>query len=197
MIRLLDLVDLVVLRNEKSLFQPLSISLAAGDCLELTGPNGSGKSTLLRTFAGLHEQYTGRFEVPDFFYQGHRLGLDDLMSPIENIEWFLGLEGSEFNEDSLRNALIQVGMFDFALSPCSRLSQGQKRRVSMVRWILSKRKTWILDEPFTLLDVQGIELVNELIQEKCESGGLVLCATHLPLTMQDKKSLHLVTRAEF
>ena len=180
-----------MLRDEARLFQPLNASLEAGGCVELLGPNGSGKSTLLRTMIGLHDQYEGGYECPDCFYQGHKLGLDDLMNPIENLEWFLGLEGSSFDEDSARKALARVNMVEYALVPCSRMSQGQKRRVSMVRWILSKRLAWILDEPFTLLDATGVRLVNELIQEKCEAGGLVVCATHLPLQVQEKKSIQL------
>ena len=180
-----------MLRDEARLFQPLNATLEAGGCVELLGPNGSGKSTLLRTMIGLHDQYEGTYECPDCFYQGHKLGLDDLMNPIENLEWFLGLEGSSFDEDSARKALARVNMVEYALVPCSRMSQGQKRRVSMVRWILSKHLAWILDEPFTLLDATGVRLVNELIQEKCEAGGLVVCATHLPLQVQEKKSIQL------
>ena len=186
---MLKLIDLVVLRDELALFSPLGACLETGDCLELVGPNGSGKSTLLKTLVGLHDQYEGRFECADYFYQGHKLGLDDLMNPLENIEWFLGLEGSLFEEDSARNALTRVGMVEYAHISCSRMSQGQKRRVSMVRWMLSKRRIWILDEPFTLLDTQGIDLVTDLIQEKCEAGGLVVCATHLPLQISGKKSI--------
>ena len=185
----MKLIDLVVLRDEAALFQPLGASLESGDCLELLGPNGSGKSTLLKTLVGLHDQYKGGYECADYFYQGHKLGLDDLMNPLENLEWFMGLEGSEFEEDTVRNALTRVSMVEYADVPCSRMSQGQKRRVSMVRWMLSTRRVWILDEPFTLLDKQGIELVTDLIREKCEAGGLVVCATHLPLRIEGKRSI--------
>ena len=66
------------------------------------------------------------------------------------------------------------------------MSQGQKRRVSVARWILSKRSVWILDEPFSHLDYQGVDLVNAVIKEKCFNGGVVICATHVPLQHEEK-----------
>ena len=53
-----------------------------------------GKIHLLRTLAGLYSQYSGEYETTSFLYQGHRLGLDGLLSPLENLAWFAGLEGN-------------------------------------------------------------------------------------------------------
>ena len=88
MILLLELKNLIALRNDIELFRPITITLSSGECLELSGANGSGKSTLLRTLAGLHDQYTGKYVCSDYLYQGHRLGLDETMTPVENLNWF-------------------------------------------------------------------------------------------------------------
>ncbi len=108
------------------------------------------------------------------------------MTPVENLNWFLGLEGSSLEELRLQEILERVELHDLAHKPCFRMSQGQKRRVSVARWILSKRSVWILDEPFSHLDYQGVDLVNAVIKEKCLNGGIVICATHVPLQHEDK-----------
>ena len=183
---MLELSNLIALRNDRELFSPVTVALGDGECLELVGANGSGKSTLLRTLAGLHEQFMGRFTCADYLYQGHRLGLDEVMTPLENLSWFLGMEGLSSEEGRIREVLERVDMHDFAHRPSSRMSQGQKRRISVARWMLSSRPIWILDEPFSYLDLQGIQIVNEVIKEKCSKGGIVVCATHVPLLYEGK-----------
>ena len=82
---LLQLKDLSCQRDDRVLFEPVNLTVAPGDCVELLGPNGAGKSTLLRTLAGLHGQYTGAFWCDNFLFQGHRVALDELLTPIENL----------------------------------------------------------------------------------------------------------------
>ena len=72
-------------RDQRDLFEPLNLVVGPGECIELLGPNGSGKSTLLRTLAGLHSQYQGEYNSVAAVYQGHRLGLDELLTPLENL----------------------------------------------------------------------------------------------------------------
>ena len=79
-------------RDGRVLFAALNLVVEAGTCVELLGANGAGKSTLLRTLAGLHSQYQGSFVAPPGVYQGHRLGLDELLTPMENLAWFSGLK---------------------------------------------------------------------------------------------------------
>ena len=183
---MLEIKNLKASINNKDILKGFNLKIFPGEVHAIMGPNGSGKSTLLRTLAGLHDQYTGEYVCSDYLYQGHRLGLDETMTPVENIDWFLGVEGSSLEETSLQEILERVELHDLAHKPCFRMSQGQKRRVSVARWILSKRSVWILDEPFSHLDYQGVDLVNAVIKEKCLNGGIVICATHVPLHYEEK-----------
>ena len=123
--------------------------VAAGDCVELVGPNGSGKSTLLRTLAGLHSQYRGDFNRVESVYQGHRFGLDELLSPLENLAWFAGLQGQQLDRHHALEALERLGLLAEAHTACHRLSAGQQRRAGIARWLLAAPSLWLLDEPFT------------------------------------------------
>ena len=178
-------------RGGRRLFSPLTLSVLPGDYVELIGANGSGKSTLLRTLAGLHSQFTGEYLSQDVLYQGHRLGLDGLLTPLENLAWFAGLEGQTLDHEATLNALQRAGVLTKAYSLCSAMSAGQQRRVAMARWLLSLRKLWLLDEPLTALDASAQDLLRDVIAEHCANGGAVICATHNAIAIDGKSELVL------
>ena len=188
---MLTLSALTCARAERNLFVPIDLELQAGECVELLGPNGVGKSTLLRTLIGMHGEYSGHFEITEFLYQGHRLGLDELMNPCENLAWFDAMAGAAHSTGEYMAALERVGLGEYAFQACGKLSQGQQRRVAIARWLLSKKSLWLLDEPFTALDKSGLALLNGVLAEHCASGGAVLCATHIELTVARRRSLQL------
>ena len=178
-------------RGGRRLFSPLTLSVLPGDYVELIGANGSGKSTLLRTLAGLHSQFTGEYRSQDVLYQGHRLGLDGLLTPLENLAWFAGLEDQTLDHEATLNALQRAGVLTKAYSLCSAMSAGQQRRVAMARWLLSARKLWLLDEPLTALDASAQDLLRDVIAEHCANGGAVICATHNAIAIDGKSELVL------
>ena len=192
----LELTTLACQRGGRVLFAKLNLVLGPGTCLELLGANGAGKSTLLRTLAGLHSQYQGSFHGPSAVYQGHRLGLDELMTPLENLAWFAGLESCVFDQHKALTLATRLGILPLVHTPCGKLSAGQQRRVAMIRWILSPRRVWLLDEPLTALDIDAQSLLNEIIAEYCASGGIVVCATHTALSVADKSILQLAAAPE-
>lgn len=183
-------------RGGVKLFSDITLILSPGSCLELRGANGAGKSTLLKTLAGLHSQYLGSFKSSPAVYQGHRLGLDEVMTPLENLAWFAGLESIEFDQARALALATRFDMLSLLQIPCSNLSAGQQRRVAMLRWHLSSRAIWLLDEPLTALDADAQKWLNESIAEQCSNGGIVICATHMPLMVENKKTLDLVPLAE-
>ena len=183
-------------RDQRDLFEPLNLVVGPGECIELLGPNGSGKSTLLRTLAGLHSQYRGEYHSVAAVYQGHRLGLDELLSPLENLAWFAGLQDQRLDRDHALAALARLGLLAEAHTACYRLSAGQQRRAAIARWLLAEHPLWLLDEPFNALDVQSRVLLNEILYEHCQAGGAVVCATHLQLQVDGKVTLELEPVAE-
>ena len=183
-------------RDGQALFVPLDLAVSPGDYIEVMGANGAGKSTLLRTLAGLHSQYTGEYEAKSFLYQGHRLGLDGLLSPLENLAWFAGLEGQQVDNDSLLNALEATGVLVKAFASCNTLSAGQQRRAAMARWLVSERTLWLLDEPLTALDVSAQTLLRHILAEHCANGGAVVCATHSPIEVTNKVTVTLQALTE-
>ena len=170
---LLAMTDLACTRGGRRLFQAFDLTLGAGACVEVHGANGSGKSTLLRIAAGLFADYSGEVEAAPLHYLGHRSGVSELLSPLENLKLH-----ERLGAGSARAALHRVGLRTEAEVPSGRLSQGQRRRVGLARLLMGDKPLWLLDEPLTALDTDGRRLVRELVQAHCDGGGAVLCATH-------------------
>lgn len=162
--------------------------------MEVRGPNGSGKTTLLRCIAGLFTGESGDVDVAGQerpLYLGHKPGLSLLLSPLENLRWYLALQGRKLGQEDGLDALRKVGLNGSCLVPCRSLSAGQQRRAALARLVASSAPLWLLDEPFAALDETGREIVLSMVQTHCRSGGAVVCATHEDLGLAGARRLEI------
>lgn len=171
-------------RNDHRLFEGVSFSVEAGKLLRIEGDNGSGKTTLLRILGGLYVDYAGEvvWNLPDFpLYIGHRPGVKDVLSALENLRWLCEVYGQVPTESELLHALDTVGLLRYADEPCARLSEGQRKRVNLARLFLLDSPAWLLDEPFSAIDAAGVRQLTRAIEARLDSGGIVLLASHQPI----------------
>ncbi|WP_200279673.1 cytochrome c biogenesis heme-transporting ATPase CcmA [Rhabdochromatium marinum] len=191
-------------RGDRRLFSALDLQLAPGQLLHLRGSNGSGKTTLLRALCGLLRPESGQIRwrgatieqlaedyYRDLLYLGHLNGIKGDLTGMENLRIAARLAGHPCNSADIRTALERIGLGGFADLPCRMLSQGQKKRVALARLLLSQAPLWILDEPFTALDVDAVAWLEELIGTHVEAGGLVVLTTHQALTLAVGQSWQL------
>lgn len=188
---LLSLHELQCRRGERQLFSNVDVKLQRGELLQVEGENGSGKTSLLRIVAGLSEAASGNVRwcdeiigelAEDYFrellYLGHAAAIKDELTALENLQSTLQLSGEPATTANAKQALIDAGLKDRLHLPAKYLSQGQRRRVALARLCLSERPLWILDEPFTALDVSAVAWVAELIARQLKRNGIVLFTTH-------------------
>ena len=175
-------------RNDDPVFGPLDFSVDAGEALLVQGDNGAGKTTLLRVLAGLLRADAGEIDIDGgaagparraraIAYLGHLPGLKADLSVLENLEFLCGLQGRRRGQLP-EHALAIVGLAGYEDALARQLSAGQKKRLSLARLWLSPAPLWLLDEPYANLDLEGIELVNRMVQAHLRAGGAALVTTH-------------------
>lgn len=195
---LIEARDLFCERDERILFSGLNFHVQPGELVQIKGSNGSGKTSLLRILCGLNEDFSGEIlwkgepltEVREDFlgsmiYIGHRAGVSRILTPRENLRWSASLH-SPANDEHIVKALGRLGLRAYEDIPCRNLSAGQTQRVALARLLISAASLWILDEPFTTLDVYGVKNLEDLLSEHVDSGGAVILTTHHTLNVSCK-----------
>jgi heme exporter protein A len=86
-------------------------------------------------------------------------------------------------------ALGRVKLQGYEEAKAGRLSAGQKRRVALARLFLPSGRLWLLDEPFTALDVLGVKILEERFIEHADAGGAVVFTSHQPADFGDRLNL--------
>ncbi|EEG5183676.1 ATP-binding cassette domain-containing protein, partial [Salmonella enterica subsp. houtenae] len=75
--------------------------------------------------------------------------------------------------------------------PVAQLSAGQQRRVALARLWLTRAALWVLDEPFTAIDVNGVARLTRRMAEHTAQGGMVILTTHQPPPCADRRGAGL------
>nr|WP_309487588.1 cytochrome c biogenesis heme-transporting ATPase CcmA [Escherichia coli] len=193
---MLEARELLCERDERTLFSGLSFTLNAGEWVQITGSNGAGKTTLLRLLTGLSRPDAGEVlwqgqplhQVRDSYHQnllwiGHQPGIKTRLTALENLHFY----HRDGDAAQCLEALAQAGLAGFEDIPVNQLSAGQQRRVALARLWLTRATLWILDEPFTAIDVNGVDRLTQRMARHTEQGGIVILTTHQPLNVAESK----------
>jgi heme exporter protein A len=189
---MLEALGLECVRGQRRLFHGVGFDLAAGQMLWVLGPNGSGKTSLLRVLCGLLRPEGGSVRwkgedvrrAPDSFhaellYLGHAPAIKDDLSSRENLCFGLAQTGIGIALREADAALSEFGLAGRERLAARSLSQGQRRRAALARLALGALKPlWILDEPFTALDTQAVQLVQTHLARHLGRGGCVVFTSH-------------------
>ncbi|MEO1329636.1 MAG: heme ABC exporter ATP-binding protein CcmA [Pseudomonadota bacterium] len=205
----MDLVvqDLACVRGGRRVFAETSFTLHRGEFTVLVGPNGSGKSTLLRAIAGLVPIERGDVRFGDaslrddretlqeqIAYVGHLDGVKPALTVRENLRSWARISGAAAGaelERALDETLNRFHLSALEDAPAAQCSAGQKRRLGLSRLVLHPRPLWLLDEPTVALDTAANEALGALIDAHRKTGGVVIAATHAPLSVAPDRELSM------
>ncbi|WP_085316601.1 cytochrome c biogenesis heme-transporting ATPase CcmA [Derxia lacustris] len=197
----LEASGLACTRGNRQLFAGVEFTLGAGEALWVRGPNGSGKSSLLRIVCGLAAPDDGELRWRgslihklredyrrELLYIGHAPGLKDELTASENLLFAASLAGARATEADVGEALAAMGIARVARVPTGRLSQGQRRRVSLARLHLARHaRLLVLDEPFAALDTVAIATLASALDARLADGASLIYTTHQPQTLSARQ----------
>lgn len=171
-----------------------SLELATGEVAVISGPNGAGKTTLLNLLAFLAVPDKGLLE-----YNGKAVGSAQALTALrrevtlvaqdaylfntsvaKNLLYGLNLRGLDQSQrrSRLEQALLTVGLADFAERKARELSSGEGQRVALARALALQPKVLLLDEPFANLDPESEAVFERVIQDLPAQGSEVILVTH-------------------
>jgi sodium transport system ATP-binding protein len=172
----------------------VSFSARAGEILGLLGPNGAGKTTTLRVLCTLLKPTAGTARVAGFDVVGQAdevrrhvgflsatTGVYDRMTAREMVEYYGRLNGlaGEQLEGRIAELFQTLGMHDIRNVRGSKMSTGQKQKVSIARALIHDPPVLILDEPTNGLDVLVQRSLLQQVKALRERGKCVIYSTHI------------------
>ena len=183
----LSLAQLSVGYDKKHPLFTANATLHSGECAVLCGENGSGKSTLLNTLAGMTQPLAGQCTLR---YQASADAPAQIIKPREQMMYVFQHPDSHFFFDTVREELTQLGVKDidntlahFGLAGSAeysphQLSEGQKRRLTLLFPIFLQRALIVLDEPTFGQDALNAERIAQLIRSFKAAGHALIVITH-------------------
>ena len=183
--------DLSAERLSKKIFENISLSLAPGNITILKGKNGSGKTTLLKTIINIIEPSSGSIywkgkllkkNLYDFY--NHVTYIPDTttslkkLTIIDNINIWKKFFISDINNAQIETALKTLKLDNNLNKKVGTLSFGETKKLEFLRLIIENKNVWILDEPFSNLDDDSIELMKQTFEDHCAKEGSIIFSSH-------------------
>ena len=169
----------------------ITLSVKRGEFLALFGRNGAGKTTFLKIAATLIRATHGKLRIEGIDIQeqpeqarrqigflSHNTYLYRDLNPIENLRFFSRLYGMPDSEERIRQLLDRVGLGRRISDPVRSFSRGLHQRLGLARVMLHEPSLILLDEPYTGLDANAVQILNQMLDEAAANGKTIILTTH-------------------
>ena len=200
----LEIISVYFRRNKRLIFHNFNLKLAKSQIIILIGENGVGKSSLFDLSVGILKPEKGVIKINEipineidqkkkdlFTYLPHKDSLKDYLTVEENLINWLELIDIKIRKEKLLNSLKFFKLNNLKNNLIGNLSQGQRKKVSLTKLLLSRCNLWILDEPFNGLDTNSINKTKKMICNHKANGGSILLASHINLNIEGSKRIFI------
>ncbi|QPF76165.1 ABC transporter ATP-binding protein [Roseateles sp. DAIF2] len=186
----LQIEGLVKRYGEQRAVDGLDLRVESGEIYALLGPNGAGKSTTIACTLGFLRPDAGSVRlagaappeaaIRHAAYISENVALYERLSGIENVEFFMRLQGQRPRRAEIEGWLARAGLPEQAWArQAGTYSKGMRQKVGIVMALAKAARVLVLDEPTSGLDPQASIAFGALIRElAAERGTAVLIATH-------------------
>ena len=194
-IPIISIKELTIEYDGKRVLNKIDLDLERGSVYGIIGPSGCGKTTLFKTIVGLIKPVNGEIiihdqKISDDFNIGYMPQINalyDELTVLQHLQFFARMYGLNENikrESAVKNILKTVSLDGFENRKISKLSGGEKQRVSLGIAMIHSPEILVLDEPTVGLDPK---LRNELwctFRQLASNGTTILISSH---TLDDAK----------
>ncbi len=175
----------------KTILRGLDFSVQPGEFVALLGPNGAGKTTFLRILATLsrpsigHVQVAG-YKLPDQAAQVRaKLGVVSHMPLLypdltaeENLRFYGRMYGIGNMEERITEVLGMVGLENRRKDLVRTFSRGMQQRLAIGRAVIHDPEVMLFDEPYTGLDQDASEMLDDVLRTVAAEGRTVVMTSH-------------------
>jgi|TARA_B100001750_G_scaffold67910_1_gene53991 ABC-type multidrug transport system ATPase subunit len=185
----------------KKVLRSLDLEVKDGEIVTLVGNNGSGKTTLLRSINTLDKPDDYAVAEIDGYdlrsfpeeirsrigYLPHNPAFYPELTGFENLRFWLELNSIKDAESRARGFLAKVGLISFSDDLSGNYSRGMVQRLGFAMAISHTPTTLLLDEPFTGLDSDGIEIIEKLLTKLRDENCSILLVSHESPSYSNRK----------
>ena len=184
--------------DSKVILSDINFYLISGQSVTITGQNGVGKTLLLNTIMGFKSIFKGKISInkmdlsndpanrqEQLGYYGHKASLHTGLNVMEIVEYWKAYYNSNANTFDL------IKFWDLPNKTVENCSEGQRKRIALIRLSLMRRNIWILDEPTTNLDLVGKEKFSDIHTSHLRAGGMSIITSHEPAQFEGNKIINL------
>src|SRR5215467_10945590 len=169
----------------------VTLRVKRGEFLALFGRNGAGKTTFLKIAATLARYTRGTLRIEGIDireepekarrhigFLSHNTYLYRDLNAVENLRFFSRLYGMPDSEERILSLLDRVGLQRRASDPVRAFSRGLHQRLGIARVMLHDPSVILLDEPYTGLDANAVEILNQILDQASAAGKTIILTSH-------------------
>lgn len=182
---MLEIKNLSKSYKDKKVLENVNFQIQTGEVIALLGRNGSGKTTIVKSICGLIDPDD---DGAEFLLDGESIGQKTYsrlgvvlegtrnchwkLTPIENARYFATVKQKFTQEvrERIDASITMLGLQEYRNTPVSKLSTGNKQKVSLLCALATDSDFLLLDEPTLGLDLEAIDSLKESLKN--------LAATH-------------------
>ncbi len=184
--------DLVKKYHAIPVLDHLSFTLETGVFCILVGDNGAGKTTLLRILAGLVRPDSGKIQIGvhttynapgirrHIGYVGHQPMVYCDLTGVENLTHYARLYNIKEVETRVAEAIHFAGIEKYKHQMLRTYSRGMQQRLSIARSLLHNPEILLLDEPYTGLDKEAAQFLDQRLKDLHHQSKTIFLAAHQP-----------------
>ena len=177
----IEMEDVSLQRGGKKLVQNFTYTVMRNDRIGILGANGTGKTSLLEMMAGILPPDSGSVKIGQTvkigYFSQKNTAMDERLRAIEYIKeeasYMTLADGSRLSASQLMEQFLFPGNLQW--TPIAKLSGGEKRRLYLLRVLLSAPNVLLLDEPTNDLDLETMSVLENFLDS---FSGAVIFATH-------------------